>query len=242
MRKIVLLTLVSASSLSFGQWSLRSEIGDARIERNDQRIPGAGGTNFSMNDVTGSGPFRFTRWELTYTKSADEEWRLLYAPFRVTGTGSFSGPVNFRGTTFGAGAVSGIYQFNSYRITYRRPWKTSEKSNWKFGYTLKVRDAEVTLRQGATSESELDPRGFVPLLHLSGREDLGSRFFATFDIDGLAGGPGRAFDIGAQLNYRLSDRQDLYLGLRTLEGGVDNERVYNFAWVNFVTIGITTRF
>jgi hypothetical protein len=224
------------------QLTLKVESGSAFVNRNDQRIPGSSGSDFSMTDVTGRGGFRFSRVELTWQKNDMEEWRFLYAPFRISGSGALGGPVNFQDATFAAGAASGTYQFNSYRLTYRRPWFSSERRKWKFGYTLKVRDAEVTLRQGALSRSELDPRGIVPLLHVSGFEEMGNGWSATFDFDGLAGGPGRAFDIGVQLNKRINDRQDLYFGLRTLEGGADVPRVYSFAWVNYASIGLTTRF
>ena len=224
------------------QFILKVEGGSAFLNRNDQRIPGSSGTEFSMTDVTGRGGFQFSRVELIWQKSKQEEWRLLYAPFRISGSGTLSGPVDFQDITFAAGPTSGTYQFNSYRLTYRRPWFSSARRDWKFGYTLKVRDAEVTLRQAGTSRSELDPRGIVPLLHVSGTEYLSEKWSATFDFDGLAGGPGRAFDIGAQLNYSLSSSKDVYLGLRTLEGGADVPRVYSFAWVNYASIGFSFKF
>lgn len=224
------------------QFTLRVEGGSAFVNRNDQRIPGNTGTEFSMTDITGRGGFQFSRVELAWKKNEQEEWRLLYAPFRISGTGTLNGPVNFQDASFAAGAASGTYQFNSYRLTYRRPWFSSPNRNWKFGYTLKIRDAEVTLRQGSLSRSELDPRGIVPLLHVSGYEDMGNGWSATFDFDGLAGGPGRAFDIGVQLNKRINSHQDLYIGLRTLEGGADVPRVYSFAWVNYASIGLAIRF
>jgi hypothetical protein len=224
------------------QWTLRLETGTAATLRNDTQIPGDSGTRFSLKDITGSGPFNFQRWELLYRQSEDTEWRLLYAPFRISGTGNLNAPTNFRGTTFNAGAASANYQFNSYRLTYRRKWKKTAKSDWMFGYTLKIRDAEISLRQGITSETERDPRGIVPLLNISGKEQLNRQWFATFDFDGLAGGPGRAFDIGAQLHYQASEDTSLYFGIRTLEGGADVPRVYSFAWVNYLSVGISKRF
>lgn len=239
---IWLFPICSCSYADEPKWTFLAEGGNAWTNRNDQRIPGNTGTLFSFKDLTGQGSFNFTRWELNYAQSEDTEWRLLYAPFRISGQGSLSGPTRFRNTTFAAGPAFGIYQFNSYRLTYRRKWAKSEKRDWKFGYTLKVRDAEVTVRQGANQESELDPRGIVPLLHISGREMINDKWFATFDFDGLAGGPGRAFDIGARLHYSINPNDSIFFGYRTLEGGADNPRVYSFAWVNYFSLGITKRF
>ncbi|MFX8731599.1 hypothetical protein ABTM48_20655, partial [Acinetobacter baumannii] len=59
-------------------------------------------------------------------------------------------PSTFVDQTFGAGTVDATYQFNSYRLTYRKPWK----GGWAIGATLKVRDAEISLQQGATAATE----------------------------------------------------------------------------------------
>lgn len=50
------------------------------------------------------------------------------------------------------------------------------------------------------------------------------------DFDGLAASRGRAFDIASQLAYPVSDRIDISVGYRVIEGGADVEQVYNFAW------------
>jgi hypothetical protein len=236
------LSVASLSTANDNKWTLQVEGGSAWTNRNDVRVPGTTGTRFSLKDLTGSGPFTFQRWDIAYRQNHDTEWRFLYAPFESGGTGTLNGPTNFRGTTFNAGAASAFYKFNSYRITYRRKWKRSEKSEWFFGYTLKVRNAEIQLNQGATSARESDPAGIVPLIHLSGREQLNDRWYASFDFDGLAGGPGRAFDIGARLHYQTSEDMSVFLGLRTLEGGANVPRVFSFAWVNYASIGITKRF
>jgi hypothetical protein len=53
-----------------------------------------------------------------------------------------------------------------------------------------------------------------------------------FDFDGLAGGPGSAFDSSEKSGYDLGDRWRITLGYRTLEGGAGVESVYNFAWLH----------
>jgi hypothetical protein len=245
MRTALLTSLFLASTVAVAdekKWTLHFEGGNLWTNRNDARIPGDTGTRFSLKQLTGSGPFAFQRWEVFYRQHEDTEWRVLYAPFRIEGSGNLSSPVSFRGTTFNTGPASAAYQFNSYRITYRKKWKRTEKSEWMFGYTLKVRNAEIALTQGATTESERDPRGIVPLLHIYGREEINDRWFATFDFDGLAGGPGRAFDIGLRMNYQMNEDTSLFFGYRTLEGGANVPRVYSFAWINYASFGITRRF
>jgi hypothetical protein len=225
-------------------YKLRIESGQFWINRNDARIPGDSGTLFGLNDLTGRGAKTTnTRFDLTYKQNKDTEWRLLYAPFSSSGTGNLDAPVTFRGTVFSAGPTFAYYQFNSYRLTYRRTWKDTESSKWMFGYTLKVRDAEIRLEQGGKVEAEKDPRGIVPLLHLSGFERVSDKLFFDFDIDGLFAPQGRAIDLGARLNYQINARGDsFFVGGRVLEGGADNPKVYSFAAVYYFSVGYTVKF
>ena len=42
--------------------------------------------------------------------------------------------------------------------------------------------------------------------------------------------------------YRLSDRIGIRAGYRILEGGADNDEVYNFSLFNYASVGITYTF
>ena len=63
-----------------------------------------------------------------------------------------------------------------------------------------------------------------------------------FDFDGLAGGPGRALDLSLKLGYQVNDDWRISLGYRGLEGGVDTDDVYNFAWFNTALLAFDYRF
>ena len=60
-------------------------------------------------------------------------------------------------------------------------------------------------------------------------------------LDGLAGGPGRAFDTSLKFGYDLNDRWQVTLGYRTLEGGADVDSVYNFAWLHYGAASVVLR-
>ena len=70
---------------------------------------------------------------------------------------------------------------------------------------------------------------------------LSPRWSLRADIDGLAvpGAPGRAVDAGLKLTWNAPDGTYFGVGVRTLEGGADIPRLYNFAWINYalVTVG-----
>ena len=84
--------------------------------------------------------------------------------------------------------------------------------------------------------------GFAPLLHVGAEYRLSDRWQFLLDFDGLAGGPGRAFDVALKANYDINDNWRVGAGYRLLEGGVDSNAVFNFAWVNYAVLEVGYRF
>lgn len=224
------------------RWTATIEAGAVWQGRNDVRIPGDTGTMFSMADLQGRGARGAARLTLTYDEGASNRWRLLVAPLEIRGTGTLPRDVAFAGQTFAAGdPTRGWYKFNSYRLTYMRRFHRSDRASWHFGGTLKIRDARVAMRQGAIQASDYD-LGIVPLAHVEGRLNLGAGWRLNVDVDGLAAPQGRAFDVGIHAVRDITPDWALGVGYRTLEGGADNDNVYTFAWLNYVTILSEYRF
>ena len=215
-------------------FEIEVEAGPFWQSRNDVQIPNdAMGTRFSLTDLVGKGPWAAARAYLTWNINDRHSVRALLAPLSVTETGSIEEPIAFAGGQFSTDQpVSGTYRFNSWRLGYR--YRFAERPNLDLwvGFTAKLRDAEVRLEQEATVAKDTD-LGFVPLLHLAANWKLSKGTHVLFDFDGLAGGPGRAFDAALKLGFDLSDRWRLSAGYRTLEGGADVESVYNFAWIHY---------
>lgn len=210
--------------------------------RNDQRIPGDSGTEFSFADFD-DGPFPVYRIYLGHIWNDTHEIRALYAPLDIDLTGRFDNPVRFEDSTFAPGVeTEGRYRFNSYRLTYAYHFANS--GEWKFalGFTGKIRDAEVSLAQGAIRESKKNV-GFVPLLHFQAMRALSDKWLLRFDFDGLAAPQGRAIDAAVFLERDLSWRGlSAFGGYRTVEGGADNDEVFNFAWIHYATVGLKGSF
>ena len=218
------------------------ELGSVRQPYNTARIFGDTGTTFSLRDLQGKGSFGYGRVTVLHPLNANHGLRLMLAPLGYSGTGQFAAPVRFQNTTFSANTpTTGSYMFNSYRVSYWSTVRQSERETWRVGGTLKVRDARIALRQGSTSASSYN-LGIVPLVYLSGERRLSERWKLLLDADGLAAPQGRAFDVGLFLAHTLSPKTDLTVGLRTLEGGADNERVYNFARLDYLSAGLIQRF
>ncbi len=216
------------------------EAGPVWFSRNDVRIPGDTGTEFDMRDLTGSGPEAFVRINANWDINARHGLRVVLAPLEVSGTGNLSQDTSFAGTTFPAGSTAGTYRFSTYKLTYRYTFLDRDAWRWRVGFTGLVRDARIELEQGDLRASD-DDFGFVPLLHLYGEYAFADRWSLILDFDGLAGGPGRAFDIALQLTYDINRRWRIGGGYRTVEGGVDTGSVYNFAWLHYAGITLDYR-
>jgi len=222
--------------------SLEAEFGPVWQARNKVQIPNdAAGDRFALTDIAGSGPWTSARINATWHIAGPHELRVVVAPLSWEERGTFDENIRFRGETFTANqGVRAEYTFNSWRLGYR--YRYYDAGAWRLwvGATAKLRDAKVELTQGPVSAKD-DDLGFVPLLHLSGEYRLGGKWALQFDFDGLAGGPGRAIDLGLKLSYRLNDHWRAGVGYRGLEGGVDSDDVYNFAWFNTALIAVEYR-
>jgi hypothetical protein len=213
------------------------EAGATWFSRNDIRIPGDTGTEFDMTTLTGSGPEAFFRLGGHWDINEKHGLRAVLAPLEVSGTGDLAEDTDFAGETFAAGAAEGTYRFNIYKFTYRYTFVDRPYLRWRVGLTGAIRDANVALRQDSLRAND-DNVGFVPALHLSSDYRFADRWTLRFDFDGLAGGPGRLFDIALKLDYAVDDNWRVGGGYRTLEGGADTDDVYSFGWLHYAVLDI----
>lgn len=222
---------------------VRFSVGSSWQARNDVQIPNTDqGTRFSLEDAAGAGPAPSARLEVNWSLNERHGIRVLLAPLSYTETVTFDQPVRFAGESFSSGeSTDATYRFNSWRLGYHYSLIHNDSSSVRIGATLKVRDAEIRLVQGNTEGSD-DDVGIVPLLYLAGKYQLSNRWSIGADLDGLAGGPGRAIDLGFALGYSISERWQIGAEVRVLDGGADTDEVYNFARFNSAAIAISTGF
>jgi hypothetical protein len=235
------------SAYAHSSLSISPELSSVWQSRNEFRIPGDGGT---LVDVAreNSGPSLGFRVYLSYAwGESKHEIRGLYAPLSITATTRFAEAVRFLDNTFSAGAeTEAFYKFNSYRLGYTYFLDPMGRWTLGLGFTCKIRDAEIRLTQGETVASKKNI-GFVPLLRFQALGSLGENSRVRFDIDGLAAPQGRAFDATIRFESNLAyfgAGHSLwgFLGYRTVEGGADNDEVYNFAWFHSVSLGVYAEF
>ena len=237
---IAILTILCTGSVLAGEhpWSVNLETGAVWQSRNDVRIPGNTGTRFSIDDVSGDGPYFFYRLESFVGLSDKTQLRFLLAPFRFSESGVPDEDINFVDQSFNAGQTTKFtYKFNSYRVSYRYLYKDTPTWRLWLGGTAKIRDAEIAVQQGGVEDKDSNV-GFVPLFNLYSDYQLNQQWRFIVDFDGLVGPQGRAIDLGLKFHYALDKHWYLGAGYRTLEGGVDNDKVYNFAWFNYALLTV----
>lgn len=209
---------------------------------NDVRIPGDQGTLFSLKDDLISETTFFYRVRLGYTIKSRHTLYLLYAPLETKSEGSVPHDVLFEGVEFPANKeLEGIYKFNSYRLTYRYEIVQNPGFELGLGLTAKIRDAKISL-SSPDLVSEKTNVGFVPIINFRLLWNIDNRFGLLLDGDALAAPQGRAEDVLIAATFKLSDQMRVRAGYRILEGGADNNEVYNFSLFNYASVGITYTF
>ena len=53
------------------------------------------------------------------------------------------------------------------------------------------------------------------------------------NLDAAAAKQGRAIDGSLKMIRKIGKKSSLRIGLRSLEGGADNNKVYTFSWFNY---------
>lgn len=238
--KTIFLTLVFSGLIvqAYSQASLDVSAGLVAQTYNRVQIPNGEGTAFDLyKDFQIQGPVIYYSLKPGFSFRERNHIFLLYAPLSVNYEGAAPFDIRFQNTTFLQGQmVNARYKFNSYRLTYRRDVFISEKWIVGVGFTAKIRDAEIRL----TTTNETDKKddfGFVPLLNLYAEYNF-KNWAAFFEGDGLAGGPGRAFDLYLGGKIAINEHLKIKAAYRIVEGGADVKSVYNFTMLHFANLGL----
>ena len=234
---LVLFTCVFTSSQAQFRLDLEGGIVPG-TNYNKVRIPSTGGTQVNLSDDLTSNNKAFYRIRLGYTFAKRHNILVLYAPLTLKYNGSFGRSIDFNGQNFSANSpVDVYYKFNSYRLTYR--YNFIEQGRWHVGagLTAKIRDADIRFKN-ETIDTHYDNVGFVPIINFYARYKPNYHWSFLIEGDALAARQGRAEDIFAGTSYQINSSLGVKLGYRVLEGGADNDKIYNFNWVNYISAGI----
>jgi hypothetical protein len=210
----------------------------AGVPYNKVRIPARGGTQFDLaNDLKIQNRLTY-RVRVNYLLGKRHVVSALYAPLTIRSRGMMNRDIVYSGETYSAGEnINAVYKFNSYRLTYRYMFKSSEKFKFGLGLTGKIRDADITLSQEGTT-SDFPDLGVVPLFNFYFDLRVFENTNVLLEGDALGSKQGRAEDVFLGVTYAFSESLSAKAGMRILEGGADVDRNYNFTWVNYVSAGV----
>ncbi len=236
---LLILTQISTSS---SHLAIDVETGVVATGYNDVRIPGDEGTFISFKDDLSPDPAFFYRLRLDYRIGIGHNVSVLYAPLEINSNGSVDKDIVFEGKTFPANSdIEALYKFNSYRITYRYDFIKNPTVELGVGFTAKIRDAKISLTS-PEMDSEKTNVGFVPIVNFRLLWNFHEQFGLLLYGDALAAPQGRAEDVLLATTYKFSDNIMIRAGYRILEGGADNDEVYNFALIHYASAGVTYTF
>lgn len=179
---------------------------------------------------------------MNYTIKSRHTISLLYAPLETKSEGRVPNDIFFEGVVFPANTeLIGTYKFNSYRLTYRYTIILKPKFEFGLGLTAKIRDAKIAL---SSSElvAEKTNLGFVPIINFRLFWNINNKFGILLDGDALAAPQGRAEDVLIAATYKVADKLSVRAGYRILEGGAENDEVYNFALFHYASVGLSYTF
>jgi len=232
----------SITSFVNAQVNIDIESGAVFTGYNNVRIPGDAGTLFSLKNDLNANPNAFIRIRAGYTIKSRHTISLLYAPLIVKSNGTTNKQIDFDGVTFPSNtALNASYKFNSYRITYRYDIVKRKKIEFGLGFTAKIRDAEIALNSEGLAASKKN-LGFVPIINFRLNWKINDKIGILFEGDALAASQGRAEDVLLAGTYNFSDQFLIRFGYRILEGGADNDEVYNFALFHYASFGLSYTF
>ena len=240
----ILFVIIFCSIASFvnAQAYIDIESGAVFTGYNNVRISGDAGTLFSLKNDLNAKPNASIRIRAGYTIKSRHSILLLYAPLIVKSNGTTNKQIDFEGVTFPSNTIlNASYTFNSYRITYRYDIVKKEKIEFGLGFTAKIRDAEIALNSEGLIASKKNV-GFVPIINFRLHWKINDKIGLLFEGDALAAPQGRAEDVLLAGTYKFSDQLMVRLGYRILEGGADNDEVYNFALFHYASVGVTYTF
>jgi hypothetical protein len=224
--------------------SLEFELGAAQLKQNDLQSPNdATATRFDLARIVGTETTQSTaRITLRLPTASGAEWLAVYAPITFKGSAPLGQTVGFQGASFaGAPETSVSYRFDTYRLSWRTPVYQNANTTIRLGLTGLVRDASIALSQPGVSASRSNI-GLVPLLHASAEHRISDRLSLLGDVDALGSQQGHAIDFSLRAQLAIDRDWAVSAGYRVLDGGANNDTLYNFARVQSLTVGVRRSF
>lgn len=234
---ICLNSILNANAQAF----VNLELGVFFTNINDIRN-GNNGTLLSLKNDFNTPVSPFLRLRAGYLLNGKNHFSLLYAPLKITETGTIEKDILFDGKNFKANIpIEVVYKFNSYRFTYNRIIISKENFKFGLGLSAKIRDAGFSLKNREFL-SENFSIGFAPLINLLANWNISQKMGVDFFVEGIAASNGRAIDLSLSGRYSFTKNLQGNMGYRLLEGGANGSYRYNFIQLHFIFASLNYTF
>ncbi len=248
MRALIIISLIlNLHNYTYSQLRITVESGLAFTGYNDVRVPNGDinpGQLFSLlDDFNNQSNAAYFRAEVAYTIANRHVIEATAAPLQIDYSNFNKTIIDFDNTLFtNTNSLTGRYEFNTYRLSYRYALLNKEKIFLSLGGSVLTRDARIAVSNGIITADDTD-LGFVPLVSFEFNYLATEKLTLHLKGDALVGPVGRAEDVFAGVKYSLiNNNLDLKLGYRIIEGGADVAQVYNFALIHFASGGLAYTF
>lgn len=202
------------------------EIGSAKSLDNNFSLPNQTSNEINLDN---GNSLSYYRIKGRLNLKNDSFLYFLYAPFATDYNFQSNKNFKFDNSNFSSNQNTKVdYKFNSYRVGYFKELSLKNNIKYWIGGVLKVRDARIKIYQNNLSDSYSNI-GIVPLLGVGIEYFINNNISLFSHIDAAGFWQGYAYDFNSEIRYRLNDKNALGLGYRTFGGGVDNDKLMNFA-------------
>jgi hypothetical protein len=224
----------------FKKHRLEVESGAVHILHNNIGTNSSTGSLFNTTNIENQINF-YARFSYYFNLDRKNSFKLMVAPLSVNGEGTLSNSFEYGNKNFIPAHTSYKYKFNSYRATYRRTIFENKDITFRLGLTIKIRDAFISLSQ-ENSQYKKSNIGVIPLMHLNFEYRPIKKWAIITEVDLAAAPQGRAIDFAVSGRYDVNEYLDVAIGYRFLEGGAQNSKVYNMAFINYYFLALGMKF
>ncbi|MFO7660330.1 MAG: hypothetical protein R6V77_05405 [Candidatus Cloacimonadaceae bacterium] len=243
-----ILNMLSAFSVEFIK-NQRYEVETGLINTgyNDVRVPGEGGSLFSMkDDLKAKQAFHF-RFRLTQPLAAKHRLIFMYAPLKVKSSGRIDREYaeeffEFQDMQVPADLVPSIdfdgeYRLDTYRQTYLFDLLTLKNTVLSAGASVEIRDEAIKIysadRYGRKTDTNV-----VFSVNFRALTNLNEKLALVANGNVLIDSKNRAEDIFLGASYKILKDSRLNVGYRLIERKTDKPEIYNSAMFHLLTVGI----
>jgi hypothetical protein len=214
------------------------ETGLMMTGKNDVRVPGNSGTNFSLTEDFDAKAALHFRFKLVQPLAEKHRLIFTYAPLKVTSTGTTKDDIHFGGSHFIPNLnLTGEYRLDSYRQSYMLDLVKLAKTSVSVGASVEIRDEAVKL-SGSDYYGKRADTNVVFLANAGWKSQLSSKTSLLIEGDFLIDKDNSCNDIYLGMYNKFLKDSGFKYGYRIIQRKTYTESIHNNAVFHFLTVGV----